>query len=392
VRPKSWTSGLLDPVRTWRQLYPVSVSVRRTRWMLAAAGVALAVLGLVAVVVMPGGTGGGPTTQGSPANVATVERGRLAATVSAAGILTYQARPDGSPYPVTNQAEGTYTMLPAVGDKIACGGPLYRVDEKPVVLLCGPIPSYRELSSGATGPDVHQLNQNLHALGYDRSAGVQIDPGDQTFTPATQHALEQLQRAQGLPVTGRLQPADAIFLAGSVRVAAVTGELGAPARAGTPVAQVTSDTLVVQVSLDAWQQDAVKTGAEAQITLPTDASVQGTVVRVGGVAKAPDAQNDASAAATIPVFIGLDDPSQAHGLDEAPVQVQITSQGVDDALSVPVTALVGRAGGGFAVEVVRDGGKRDLVGVQLGLFDTGGGRVQVEGDLHRGDHVVVPSL
>ena len=49
-------------------------------------------------------------------------------------------------------------------------------------------------------------------------------------------------------------------------------------------------------------------------------------------------------------------------------------------------------GGGFAVEVVRAGERRDLVAVELGLFDTGGGRVQVEGDLRAGDAVVMPSI
>jgi multidrug efflux pump subunit AcrA (membrane-fusion protein) len=71
--------------------------------------------------------------------------------------------------------------------------------------------------------------------------------------------------------------------------------------------------------------------------------------------------------------------------------VDITTKGVDNALSVPVTALVGKSGGGFAVEVVR-GGRRELVAVKLGLFDTGGGRVQVEGDLRAGDSVAVPSI
>ena len=72
--------------------------------------------------------------------------------------------------------------------------------------------------------------------------------------------------------------------------------------------------------------------------------------------------------------------------------MDITTAGVKSALSVPVTALVGRSGGGFAVEVVRAGERRDLVAVQLGLFDTGDGRVQVEGDLREGDRVAVPSL
>jgi multidrug efflux pump subunit AcrA (membrane-fusion protein) len=71
--------------------------------------------------------------------------------------------------------------------------------------------------------------------------------------------------------------------------------------------------------------------------------------------------------------------------------VEITTQGVENALNVPVTALVGKSGGGFAVEVVRTDGRRELVSVKLGLFDTGSGRVQVEGGLQEGDHVVVPT-
>jgi multidrug efflux pump subunit AcrA (membrane-fusion protein) len=72
--------------------------------------------------------------------------------------------------------------------------------------------------------------------------------------------------------------------------------------------------------------------------------------------------------------------------------VAITTKGLENALSVPVTAIVGRSGGGFAVEVVHAGGRRELVPVKLGLFDTAGGRVQVvEGNLRAGDHVVVPA-
>ena len=44
---------------------------------------------------------------------------------------------------------------------------------------------------------------------------------------------------------------------------------------GAPVAQATSDTLEVQVNLDASQQGEVKGGERAQITLPGNASVQG---------------------------------------------------------------------------------------------------------------------
>ena len=123
--------------------------------------------------------------------------------------------------------------------------------------------------------------------------------------------------------------------------------------------------------------------------MPDNTSVTGRVNRLGSVAQSAG-KND-SGGATIPAYITLRDRAKTRGLDQAPVQVDITTKGVDRALSVPVTALVGKAGGGFAVEVVRTGERRELVAVKLGLFDTGGGRVQVEGDLRPGDAVVAPS-
>jgi multidrug efflux pump subunit AcrA (membrane-fusion protein) len=147
----------------------------------------------------------------------------------------------------------------------------------------------------------------------------------------------------------------------------------------------------VHVALDPSQQDDVKAGDRAQITLPGNTSVTGTVNRLGRVAQMPAGQDNNAGGATIPAFIGLDDPEKARGLDLAPVQVNITTKGVENALSVPVTAVVGRSGGGYAVEVVRAGGRRELVAVKLGLFDTAGGRVQVAGELRSGDRVVVPS-
>jgi peptidoglycan hydrolase-like protein with peptidoglycan-binding domain len=335
-----------------------------------------------------------PAAQERPANTAKVQRGNLSAMVSVDGTLTYQARSDGSPYAVINQARGTYTKLPEGGDKIECGDVFYRVNDHPVLLLCGPVPAYRDLRSGDVGSDVRQLNQNLHQLGYDAAAGVDIASDDNAFTLKTEKALEVLQHDKGFDVTGELDIGDAVFLPESVRIAKVTGELGGSAQPGAPVVHATSDTPEVQVNLEPSQQGEVKEGDRAQITLPGQQIVTGKVARLGRVAQVPAAQqnNGRAGAATIPAYISLDDPAKASGLDKAPVQVAITTRGVENALSVPVTALVGKSGGGFAVEVVRPDGRRELVTVKLGLFDTAGGRVEVQGDLVEGDQVVVPSL
>jgi hypothetical protein len=311
-----------------------------------------------------------PAAREAPANTVQVQHGELSSMVSLHGTLTYRARPDGSPYSAINQARGIYTKLPEEGDKVDCGDVLYRVDDDPVVLLCGTVPAYRDLRRRGKGKDVRQLNRNLRALGYK--------------------TLKAFQRSKDLAATGTLALGDAVFLPKPVRIAKVTGELGGFARPGGLLAQATSDTLEVQANLDASQQGEVNVGDRAQITLPGNTSVKGTVDRLGKVART--AGKDDVGNATIPAYISLDEPKQARGLDKAPVQVDITTKGVASALSVPVTALVGKSGGGFAVEAVRDGGRRELVAVRLGLFDTTAGRVEVEGKLAEGDRVVVPSL
>jgi peptidoglycan hydrolase-like protein with peptidoglycan-binding domain len=367
--------------------------VKRKTWALAGgAFLVVVVAGAVAVIVRTAGAEHAtPVAQGSPANTTRVEKGRLSATVSQDGTLTYQARSDGSPYPVVNQAHGTYTKLPGAGDKIGCGGVLYRVDDRPVLLLCGATPAYRDLTVGAEGKDVRQLNANLHQLGYDAEAHVTVDPADDDFTWRTAAAQRKLQQAKGLAQTGRLAAGDAVFLPRPVRIAKITGTPGGPAQPGAPVALATSDTLEVRVNLDASQQGVVRRGDRVRIILPGDKPAPGKVDRIGTVAQSTG-KDGAPGDATIPAYITLDKPAAAGGLDEAPVQVEITAGGVENALSVPVTALVGRSGGGFAVEVVRDDGQRRVVAVELGLFDTSDGRVQVTGDLSEGDQVVVPSL
>ena len=66
-----------------------------------------------------------------------------------------------------------------------------------MVLLCGTVPAYRALHVGVKGPDVRQLNRNLHQLGYDTDAHVRIDPADGAFTPKTEQALRVAPAQEG---------------------------------------------------------------------------------------------------------------------------------------------------------------------------------------------------
>jgi hypothetical protein len=361
--------------------------VTRKAWTVAAVVVVAAVAG--GVVVMSRTGHATPTAQEPAANTATVERGKLSEIVSQYGILTYRARSDGSAYDVINRARGTYTRLPDAGDTVDCGAVLYRVDDRPVLLLCGPTPAYRSLSKGDSGSDVAELNAALVGLGYATRA--ELHPSSDSFGSATAIALEKLQSKLGEDRTGSLALGQAVFLPESLRIAEVIGEPGGSAGTGARVLSATSDMPEVQVALDPSQQGEVKAGDPVQITLPGNIRATGTVARLGRVAQVPAEQGGSAGGATIPAYVSLDDPAEGRGLDRAPVQVEITSRGVEGVLSVPVTAIAGRSGGGFAIEVVRADGRRELVDVKLGLFDTATGRVQVEGGVHEGDKVVVGS-
>ena len=366
----------------------------RKTWMLAGAAVLLAVAATGAVAVMSSAKQATPAAQEPPANTVKVEKGKLSSMVSLFGTLGYQARSDGSPYSVINQMSGTVTWLPDVGQVVKQGQVIYRVDDNPVVLLYGSTPAYRTLSAGMTGADVTELNADLVALGYATAA--EIGAGTGGFSSATASALSKLQATLGVSQTGSLTLGQVVFEPVAVRVTTVPAILGGTLQAGHPVLQGTSTTRVVTIALDAGQQSEVKVGDHVVITLPDISTTPGVVTSVGTVATSLSASNggggNRSSTPTVSVEVQPTDPTATGSLDQAPVQVEITSEVVESALSVPVTALVGKSGGGFAVEVVRADGRRELVAVKLGLFDTAGGRVQVEGDLKEGDQVVVPSL
>jgi hypothetical protein len=292
----------------------------------------------------------------------------------------------------------TFTQLPAVGQVIARGQTLYRLDGQPVLLLYGSVvPSRAFLAGMSPGRDVAALNANLDALGY--GSGLAGD----TFSAATEAAVRALQAARGSRVTGTLALGSVAFAPGPVRVTGVTPVLGENVAPG-PVLGVTSTMPQVAIALAASEQSSVRVGDPVTITLPGNETTPGVVSSVGTVAKAPAAkggeggggsggggEGGEEGGATIEVDVSLSDPHASGHLDEAPVSVSITSASVHDALSVPIDALLALAGGGDALEVV-EGRVHRLEAVTLGLFDDAEGLVQVSGSgVAPGQRVVVPA-
>jgi hypothetical protein len=350
--------------------------------VLAAAGGAAAAAGVF------GGShpASGVVDNADPTSLATVTLGSLSSQQQVAATLGYA----GS-YSVLNQATGVYTQLPAAGQVIRRGQVLYQVSGSPVALLYGRVPAYRTLSEGMSGADVRQLNANLVALGY--ATRTELDPDSDYFSAETAYALELYQDHLGVTETGTLALGQAIFLPAAARVTTVSAALGAPAGPGSPVVQATSTVRQVSIALDASQQSYVTGGDKVVITLPDSQTTPGVVTSVGTVATTPPSSTGSPGTPVITVDVAPSDPAAAGNLDEAPVQVSITTATVSGVLIVPVDALVALAGGGYAVEVVKPGGTHKLVPVTTGLFDDAAGTVQVTGTgLHAGQHVVVPAL
>jgi peptidoglycan hydrolase-like protein with peptidoglycan-binding domain len=344
--------------------------------------VAVATAGTWAALTGPfaAGPAAAPAHTAPATGLAQVTKGTLSSRSLQNGTLGYAGE-----YQLVNKVAGTVTTLPAVGQVIAQGKVLYRVDGKPVVLLSGDVPVYRDLSWGTEGTDVRQLNAALVALGY--ATKDEIDPDSDYYGSQTYAAVKDLQESAGLDESGSLELGQAVFApARKIRITKVVAVRGGMAAAGSVVLQASSTAREVTISLSAAQQSEVKVGDKATISLPNGQSTPGVVSSVGKVATKGDNST------TIDVRIRPLKPKATGSLDQAPVQVSIVSGTVKDALSVPVNALLALAGGGYAVEVVEAGGGHRLIPVETGLFDDSAGKVQVTGDgLAAGQNVVVPA-
>jgi peptidoglycan hydrolase-like protein with peptidoglycan-binding domain len=280
---------------------------------------------------------------------------------------------------------------------------LYEVDGRPVLLWIGDRPAWRDFAAGmADGPDVAQLERNLVALGF--GAGLTVD---NHFSTATASAIRRWQAAHGLPRTGAVALGRVVFRDGPVRIRAVPAILGAPLSPGAPVVVVTSTTTAVTVDLDPVRAGSVHAGDAVGVSQlgagqgARSAGVSGRVTAIGAAVAPPGApgggsqgggsqgggSGSAPVALTVPVTVGVDDPS-GH-LTPGPVQVAITDAEDRGVLAVPIDALLSAPGGGYQVVVRVDGGRRTVT-VRTGLFDESDGLVEVDG-LSEGTVVEVPA-
>lgn len=374
---------------------------RRLGW--AAAAVVLAAAAVPAVRWSR--ADGVDRTAAEPIPVATAEivRTDMSTVESLPGRLGY-----GPAVTVKGRGSGTVTWLPQPGAAVRRGEQLYRVDDVPVPLFHGALPLYRTLDKPNTvGRDVRVVARNLQALGYaigdqpdtgervaqpgpkespaPDSTRVRVGQGEDVLTAGLIRAVKRWQADLGRPVTGSVEPADVVVLAGSVRVDSVTAAVGDEVAA--PLLAVTPTAKVITLSVEAGEAGGVGRGDKVSVVLPGEKTAKGEVTGVGTEVKPPDEEaGEPGGPPTLAVTVTLDDPKAVAGIDAADVQVRFAAETLEGVLAVPLGALVALSEGGYAVQVAGGG----LVAVEVGMFAKG--LVEVTGDgLAEGTSVVTTS-
>jgi hypothetical protein len=215
--------------------------------------------------------------------------------------------------------------------------------------------------------DVRQIADNLTALGYEGPLPDQV---------------RAWQRDAGLPATGSIGPNHLVVASGPVHVAAHSASIGeillATSSERGSMLDYSGVEKLVTVPLGVGDRGLAAVGRPVTVTLPDDREVEGTISEVGSVVTE----------GTVDVAVDIADQVALSGLEVASVDVEFVSDSREDVLSVPVTALLARSEGGYAVEVVT-GGASALIPVDTGLFAAG--RVEVTGDgVAEGMRVGVP--
>ncbi|ADI09696.1 Peptidoglycan-binding domain 1 protein [Streptomyces bingchenggensis BCW-1] len=370
------------------------MGVGRRSVLVAAGAVAVSAVAVVGALGLGGGDGSdsGGSDSGRGDRTVRVTRGTLVDETAVDGTLDH-----GPEVPFETRAEGTITWLPKAEKTVTRGQTLLRVDEKPVVLLYGDLPMYRELAAGRDpdrplrGLDVKQFESNLAMLGY---SGFTVND---TYSQLTADAVKRWQRDLGRPRTGKVGTGDIAYVSGPIRIARTSVRVGAQATGN--VLSYTSTARSVTVDAPAGETGWAERGNRVTVELPDGHTVKGRVAEVGqdaspaqgaeGGGGGGDGGSDGDAAknAKVPVLIRIKDQEALGQLSSTPVTVRYVGRKRENVLTVPVAALVALAEGGHGLELADDGGAdgdgkgNRFVAVKTGLFANG--KVEVSGSAVR---------
>ncbi len=297
------------------------------------------------------------------------------------------------------------------GSIVRVGSVPFAVAGRPVILMVGQIPAYRDMSVGDNGVDVEQLQKGLVQLGFglggdtigeygvgtagavfDLYRGIDFDP-----VLATPMATNQPILAAGTasttstpaPETAEVPRGEIVFVPVlPQQVVALNVGLGGTISAnGGPICSIGSGQTVFQGDVDQADLGQIKVGDKANITAATsNQSTSGTVSFVSN----QGIINTASGNLEYAVSLVPDGPVATSWVGQnVGVQIDIGSSHGNTWI-VPVAAIRSDAGGGSFVTIALGGGRTKSIGVTPGLVNAGQEAIAQSGRaLRKGDLVVV---
>ncbi|MGW5676574.1 efflux RND transporter periplasmic adaptor subunit [Streptomyces sp. NPDC003860] len=341
---------------------------RRTGFLIGGAALAAAI-GTGALVYDGGGAETANGAGGLPPATAPVTRADLVRSTTVDGRIDFAQRRT-----VKSAVPGTVTVAAREGGQVTRGQALYELDDKPVTLLYGPVPAFREMKTGARGSDVLQLERNLVALGY--GGGLYVDP---RFDEATEAAVKRWQKSLNRTPSGAVGKGDVVFQPAEVTVVRADAALADQVGPETAVLTVASTRPVVRAELDRGDVSLTAPGTRVEVTLPSGATARG---KVTGTLRPEDSGEPGAGAAqdSIVVEVSLDGAASAIAKEDAKatVSVRFVRESRKGVLTVPVEAVVALRGadGGYGLQIV-EGGAARMVRVETGM--TADGRIEVSG-------------
>jgi peptidoglycan hydrolase-like protein with peptidoglycan-binding domain len=100
------------------------------------------------------------------------------------------------PSPIKSNVSGLITTLPTVNQQFDEGDVMVTTSGRPLFVLSGTMPAYRDMVPGCTGKDVRQLQEALKRMGFDPG------PIDGTYSENTSLAVKAWYEAAGVEPFG----------------------------------------------------------------------------------------------------------------------------------------------------------------------------------------------
>jgi hypothetical protein len=339
----------------------------------------------------------GPTRLTAP-----VQRQVIAASVVAQGVVGQPRRVSQVPgsggvpaggNPAGSDAQPVVTRIfRQPGARVRAGTVILEIAARPVFVLRGSVPAYRNLMPGEAGRDVAQLQAGLAALGHPHGGDARG-----VFGPGTSAALAGFYRHLGYPARvisagrkarrGAWVPLDEIMFVPRLpaRVASLGARVGGAVRG--PAVTLSAGHPVVRGQLSPADQPLVRAGMSVRITNQlTGASISGTVTSVGTRVRT---RNSISGGAYLRLRVRPDRPLPQSASGQSVTLSISAARSGGPVLAVPEAAVFASASGETYVSKVTGRDSQVRVAVRAGT--SGDGLVQVTPDsgvLSAGDMVV----